>query len=135
MDKLYIVKPSSKTSKLKMPLILERTSEIDELDRRVFVRRFVFELVKGLEICSIDDAIFIVKRVPKQVKYFVGVTQGVSLGRWKELLASNKFFLEWFGTLEELISKKQMTKLKQDYIDELINSRLKQTHERMFYLL
>lgn len=135
MDKLYIVKPSSPTSKLKTPLILERTSEIDDLDRRVFVRRFVFELVKGLEICSMDDAIFIIKRVPKFIKYFVGVTQGISLGRWKELLASNKFFVEWFGTLEELISKKPITKLKQDYIEELLDSKLKNTHERMFYLL
>lgn len=82
MDKFYIIKVAA-TSQLKTPIILHRNRQIDSLDRRVFVKRFVYEIVKSLEICSLGDAVFIVERIPKQVKYMVAVVNGVSLQRWK----------------------------------------------------
>ena len=47
MDKFYIIK-TLPNSQLKTPIILHRNKQIDTLDRRVFVKKFVFEIVKSL---------------------------------------------------------------------------------------
>jgi hypothetical protein len=54
---------------------------------------FIQEIVRSLEICIGDDAVFIVKRIPKHVNYFVGLFQKLSLDRWKGLILIDKFFI------------------------------------------
>ncbi len=72
LDKFYIIKvPNNK--ELKTPIILHRSKQIDLLDRRIFMKKFVYEIVKSLEICSLDDAIFIIKRIPRQLKILVSI--------------------------------------------------------------
>lgn len=115
VDKLYIIK-TSPNSKLKTPILLNRSKQIDCLDRRVFAKRFLFEIVKSLEICSIDDAVFIIKRVPMQIKYFVTIFQGITLLRWRQLLASDQFFISIYECVEKLISKKEMSMLRQNFL-------------------
>jgi hypothetical protein len=99
LDKLYIISAGPKSS-LKTPIVLDRTEIVDELDRKIFTRNFLYEIVKAIEISSFDDAAFIFQRVPKLVKYFVGIIQRISLVRWVQLLQNDTFFLVLYDTLD-----------------------------------
>jgi hypothetical protein len=99
LDKLYIIVTGPQT-KLQTPIVLDRTRDVDELDRKIFFKTFLLEIVKGMEISGFEDAAFILQRVPKLVKYFVGVFQKVSLVRWIQLLGNDSFFLFLYQTLE-----------------------------------
>ncbi len=99
LDKLYIIVTGPQT-KLQTPIVLDRTRDVDELDRKIFFKTFLLEIVKGMEISGFEDAAFILQRVPKLVKYFVGVFQKVSLVRWIQLLGNDSFFLVLYQTLE-----------------------------------
>ena len=52
LDKLYIISTSPK-SQLKTPIVLNRNNQVDELDRKIFIKKFLLEIVKGIEICSL----------------------------------------------------------------------------------
>ena len=99
LDKLYIISAGPNNS-LKTPIVLDRTEIVDELDRKIFTRNFLYEIVKAIEISSFDDAAFIFQRVPKLVKYFVGIIQKISLVRWVQLLQNDTFFLVLYDTLD-----------------------------------
>jgi hypothetical protein len=99
LDKLYIISAGPNNS-LKTPIVLDRTEIVDELDRKIFTRNFLYEIVKAIEISSFDDAAFIFQRVPKLVKYFVGIIQRISLVRWVQLLQNDTFFLVLYDTLD-----------------------------------
>lgn len=99
LDKLYIISASPNNS-LKTPIVLDRTEIVDELDRKIFTRNFLYEIVKAIEISSFDDAAFIFQRVPKLVKYFVGIIQKISPVRWVQLLQNDTFFLVLYDTLD-----------------------------------
>lgn len=99
LDKLYIISAGPNNS-LKTPIVLDRTEIVDELDRKIFTRNFLYEIVKAIEISSFDDAAFIFQRVPKLLKYFVGIIQRISLVRWVQLLQNDTFFLVLYDTLD-----------------------------------
>ena len=134
LDKLYIISTNPQ-SKLRTPIVLDRTNEVDELDRKIFTRNFLLEIVKGMEISSFDDAMFIMERVPKLIKYFVGLVQKISLTRWIQLLNNNSFFLALYQTLDNIISRRDISKLRADYIEEIIQVHLKTTYSRIYYLM
>jgi len=46
-DKLYVMKAGLKSC-LKTPIIFKRNNQIDALDRRIFLKKYVFEIVKSL---------------------------------------------------------------------------------------
>lgn len=98
LDKFYVIK-TLPNSLLKTPIIIHRNKQIDSLDRRIFTKKFVFEIVKSLEICSFSDAAFICQRIPKQVKYFVTVIQGITQFRWKMLIMNDIFYLAFYTCL------------------------------------
>lgn len=99
------------------------------------MKRFLLEMVKALEICSIEDAVFIIKRVPENLKYLVGILQKVTLVRWNQLLNSDSFFLAFYETIDLLISKREISRLRSDYVEDLLQTRLKTVYSRLYFML